>query len=864
MKKLILLAVAIVIGIGTLSANPVDLNTAKSLGQQFVMANFEQNHNTNLNLVYTVISDNGEPCVYVFSVGDAGFVLVSASDNVRPILGYSERDTFDASNPYHGMMYMLDTYKNSISYAIRENIAATPEIAEEWTSLRKTGKLNNKRAKKVGPLVQTIWNQDTPYNLYSPQVPAGVTGSGGRCYAGCVATAVGQLMKYWDHPITGTGSHSYHAIGYGPTYYDYGMQSADFGATTYQWDLMPLELKSNSPQEQKEAVATLLYHIGVAVEMKFDYDGSGSNAERVVAAMPAYFDYNNVSLKARSSYSLANWIQMLKDEFDLGRPVYYSGMKNANDGHAFVCDGYDQNDMMHFNWGWGGSNDNFFVVDAIDYSSSAQVISNFVPTSVYQNTIKAPTNVTATRTSDMAQEATISWKNPTKTMGNQTVTSLDQVVVTRDGLIIYTADNPTPGADMTFVDSNVPGYTAYEYGVYMVKNGVNGVAGKATETFGPTCNWTIQATTTSMTGWKSAYIVAYDGADHEVDRFTMTSNNATNYNMGLVPGKVSFAWVKGTTNVSLTFKIKDPSGNIVYEYSGTSNNVPVGTLYEGSFGCSGSAPTAALPEIFATSEDGEVVLTWEGEMPDNVYGLNVYRDGVLCGLAHGNMFVDQYGELGGHCYQVCYLSEGGESELSNEVCATAGFGCDAGSNLDYEIWTGNAGIKPTLTWDAPENAEGLTKYYIYRKTGEDGSYSRISTVNANKTSYKENKTLEDGVYYYYKVMAYYGDTECISSPFKAREGNDYFVVFQFNDFEGVSESTVEANLYPNPAKDSFTVEAEKIQSVVVYNTIGQEVYRQVCEGNSTVIELSHVNAGIYMVKIVTANGESVQKLSVVK
>lgn len=864
MKKLILFALAVLIGIGTLSANPVDFNTAKSLGQQFVMANFEQNNDVDLNLVYTVTSDEGEACVYVFNVGNTGFVLVSASDNVRPILGYSENGTFDASNPDNGAMYMLDTYKNSISYAIKENIAATPEIAREWESLRKTGRLNNKRAKKVGPLVQTQWNQDSPYNLYAPPVPAGVSGPGGRCYAGCVATAVGQLMKHWNHPITGIGSYSYHCIGYPPTNYDYGMQSADFGATTYQWDLMPLKLTNSSPQEQKEAVATLLYHIGVAVEMKYDYDGSGSNAERVRDAMKAYFDYNKISLKNRSNYTLANWIEMLKAEFDLGRPVYYSGMKNQNDGHAFVCDGYDQNDFMHFNWGWGGSNDDFFAVDAIDYSLSAQAITNFVPTSVYQSTLKAPTNVTAVRTSDLAQEATISWTNPNKTQGNQTVTSIDQIVITRDDLIIHTIDNPEPGVAMSYVDSDVPGYTAYEYGVYAVKDGVNGIAGKATETFGPTCNWTITATTTSMTGWKSAYIVAYDGAGREVDRFTMTSNNSTNYNMGLVPGKVSFAWIAGTTNVSLTYKIKDPEGNIVCEYSGTSNNAPVGILYEGSFGCSGSAPTETPPEIFATSEDGYVVLTWEGGEAKDVYGLNVYRDGVLCGLAHGNMFIDRYGEVGGHCYQVCYLSAGGESELSNEVCATSGFGCDAGSNLDYEVWTGNAGIKPKLIWDAPENTEGLTKYYVYRKAGEDGSYSRVSTVNSNKTYYKENATLEDGVFYYYKVMAYYGDTECISSPFKAVGGNDYFVMFQFNAFEGVNEATVDMNIYPNPAKDSFTVEAEQMQSVSVYNTIGQVVYRTACEGDKAVIELGGVGAGIYMVKVVTANGESVQKISVIR
>lgn len=849
MKKLLLFAVAAIIGIGTISAGPVSLNTAKSLGQKFVEANFEKTRGADLNLTYTVTSDRGDACVYVFNVGSTGFVIVSAADNVRPILGYSENGNFDSSNPYNGAMYMLETYKNSISYAIEKNVAVTPDIAAEWKSLENCGKLNNRRPLTVGPLIATRWNQNSPYNLYAP---AASGGPGGRCYAGCVATAMSQVMKYWNHPLQGTGSHSYYCPGY-------GQQSANFGATTYDWENMPRSL-SDASQVEIEAVATLMYHCGVSVNMNFDPDGSGAFSDDVPGAMSSYFGYGFCQKKSRSSFSLANWISMLKAELDLGRPMYYSGQSSSG-GHAFVADGYDENDFIHFNFGWSGSDDDYYAVDAIEYASNAAAIFNFVPSAVYQNTIQAPTNVTVTKPNDMAQEATITWTNPTKTVTNTNVSSLDQIVITREGKIIYSVDNPTPGASMSFVDENVPCYSTFEYRVFAVQNGVNGVAGVATESFGPTCGWTIIASATEMQGWKGGYLVAYDAAGREIDRLTMTSNNPMTYTMNMTLGRVFFAWKAGTADTNVTIKIKDSTGAVVFQHNGSTSEIPAGVLYGGNNGCGNEAPEPFTAEIFANIEGDNIVLTWD-ESAKDVYGVNVYCDGLLCALVHTNEFVDEAPALGGHCYQVCYLGEGGESEMSNEVCAAVGEGCESGSNL----WcsTNPSNNKPFLHWEKPENDEGLHAYYIYRKHGEFGEYERAKIVNANKQEWKETAALEDGEYMYYRVVPYYDEIDCYSAPIKARDFNQYYIKFHFNSIDDVNETTVGMNLYPNPAKDSFTVEAENMQSVTVYNTIGQVVHKQVCEGNSTVIELGNLGTGIYMVKVVTMEGESVQKVSVIK
>ena len=869
MRKLLSLVVAVVLGMGTLFANPVDVNTAKALGQKFVQARFELTKSADLQLHYTVTSDNGQPCAYVFNIGDEGFVIVAASDNVRPILGYSDQGSFDADNLNNGAMYMLYTYKNSISYAIEKNIKATPEIAGEWESLRNYGWLNNKKPSTVGPLLTTKWDQNNPYNLYAPACV--IQGSGGRCYAGCVATAMGQIMKYWNHPIQGEGSNTYDCYGYThpthpewPQHYFYGTLTANFGETTYQWDLMPNSL-NNATQEQIEAVALLLYHCGVAMNMTFDFDGSGTQSSDVPAAMEAYFDYDHCVQKQQIYYSLSNWIELLKAEFKQNRPVYYSGYDASVEppaGHAFVCDGYDENDLMHFNFGWSGSNNGFYAVNAIDYASGASAIFDYVPTYVYNNTLQAPTNVSATRTSDVAQEATIAWTNPIQTMSNETVSYINQIVVTRNDDIIYVVDNPVPGEDMSFIDTTVPCYSTFDYRVYAIKDGAIGASGKASESFGPTCPWTIVATTTNMTGWKGGSIVAYDATGHEIDRFTMTNSTPTTYTMNVNVGKVVFAWVSATDNVQITFKIKDTNGNVISEYSGTTNNLQAGVLCEVNNGCGNAAPTDAPSDLNAIVYGNDIILSWQGIAQPN-YGYNIYRDGVLFALTQLNGYVDQSPTLGGHCYTVCALTDGGESAMTNEACGSAGTDCDAAYYAWYYLQSNG---KPTITWYIPQNSDGLTAFFIYRKMNADGEYERIKIVAPDKTEYKETRTLENGNWYYYRVVAYYQDIDCYSAPAKSAYSNEYYVkVYYDNEHLGVDEDMTQAvEVYPNPAKDILTVKAENLSNVTVYNMMGQKIMTQDVDDEELTINTSDFESGIYIVRIVADGNEITKKVSVIK
>ncbi len=172
-----------------------------------------------------------------------------------------------------------------------------------------------------------------------------------------------QVMKYWNYPTNGTGSHSYNH----PTY---GTLSADFGNTTYDWDNMLNVYTSSATQQQKDAVATLMYHCGVAVEMYYGIEESSAYLFWLEDNLINFFGYNPTTIQHldRSNYSNTEWENILKAELDAGRPILYSGDNGSTDvenisSHEFICDGYDANDYFHINWGWGGDCDGFFLID---------------------------------------------------------------------------------------------------------------------------------------------------------------------------------------------------------------------------------------------------------------------------------------------------------------------------------------------------------------------------------------------------------------------------------------------------------------------------------------------------------------------
>jgi hypothetical protein len=350
----------------------IDENTAKQVGQSFLINSTNSpalKSTVSLKIAYRAGGKSGSTTslkastyYYVFNVDSKGFVIVAGDDDVTPILGYSDETNFDPAHIPENVAKWLEGYKSEVRRIIENHVKATSDITEAWNRLR-NGQGYSTRAteKSVTPLVLTKWNQAPYYNDLCPYDNT----SGELTVTGCVATAMAQIMKYWNYPVKGSGFHSYnHAR--------YGTLSANFGNDTYQWASMPNEINSAN-----SAVAGLMYDVGVSVDMNYGTGSEGGSSAFVISAQSpvvncseyafkSYFGYKT-SLQGveRQNYSTSDWLSLLKTEFDASRPVLYAGFGNGG-GHCFVADGYDNNNYIHFNWGWGGAYDGYFEVSSLN------------------------------------------------------------------------------------------------------------------------------------------------------------------------------------------------------------------------------------------------------------------------------------------------------------------------------------------------------------------------------------------------------------------------------------------------------------------------------------------------------------------
>lgn len=316
---------------------------------------------------------------YVYENADGnGWVMVAANDVVQPILAYSPTGKFNADKQPKNVARWLKGYNNQIKFAEENNIEATEEVKAKWKNLRKAPPVTAQGTVVVAPLIKTTWDQDDPYWNSCPKI------SGTNTLTGCVATAMAQVMNYWQWPETGEGSASVTVSG---TKY-----TANFSSTTYDWANMidhyttytsgtsTVYISSTPTTAQENAVATLMYHCGVAASMTYGTSASGAYTinwgdESEGCAENAfwkYFRYKKSEIKSYyrdgysgsvySSWTDANWIAMLKTELDAARPIMYAGA-DSEGGHSFVCDGYDDQNYFHFNWGWSGYCDGYYTVN---------------------------------------------------------------------------------------------------------------------------------------------------------------------------------------------------------------------------------------------------------------------------------------------------------------------------------------------------------------------------------------------------------------------------------------------------------------------------------------------------------------------
>jgi hypothetical protein len=309
----------------------------------------------------------GIPVFYAFNT-NPGFIIISGEDAFTPVIGYSFENKFQLEGAPSNYRGFIQNYIDQIQYIRDNNLEADQEISEAWEGLtvdKVTDLTEGRNGREVAPLLLSLWDQGSPYNLLCPADPAG---PGGHVWAGCVATAMAQVMYYWRYPETGTGSHCYYASGY-------GQQCADFGETHYNWEGM----RNGMDIENPYPIAELQYHCGVSVDMMYSPNGSGAYSYMVPERLAQYLGYDNAEYLEKDSYSLTDWMNILKGELDNGHPMYYSGFNESWEGHAFVCDGY-QGDNFHFNFGWSGSSNGYYSLYSVGgFYLSQAIVKNFVP-----------------------------------------------------------------------------------------------------------------------------------------------------------------------------------------------------------------------------------------------------------------------------------------------------------------------------------------------------------------------------------------------------------------------------------------------------------------------------------------------------
>lgn len=365
MKK-ILLFLIIIFYFTSIFATRIDTTLAYRVAQNFLI----EHQNSTKSISLKLINDNSKSSdlLYIFDINNSkGFIIVSANDKFLPVLAFSDESAFSNSDSKPDAYYeWLDNVENQMKYVLDNKIKTPKEVKNKWTYYSNKKFSPKKGIKSVSPLLTTTWDQGQYYNTLCPVCSSG--GSGGHVWAGCVAASMAQVMNYWNYPDYGSAEHSYN-------HSTYGLQYADFANTNYDWASMPNSVTSNNL-----AVATLMYHCGVAVNMNYAPSGSGAYMSNAANALKNYFDYSkDLKIISKYSYTSSQWDSLIMLQIDKGQPLSYSG-----GNHAFNVDGYKDSCFFHLNWGWGGSYNGYFYLSDLtpgssDFTSGQQAIINIRP-----------------------------------------------------------------------------------------------------------------------------------------------------------------------------------------------------------------------------------------------------------------------------------------------------------------------------------------------------------------------------------------------------------------------------------------------------------------------------------------------------
>ncbi|MCB2219857.1 MAG: C10 family peptidase [Bacteroidetes bacterium] len=824
MKKLLLLSLLVFSTFLTVHAEIVNPSVAEKAAKNHYLT-YNEAVNTgliNLNLIYTETA-NEQPVYYVFNVeNNKGFIIVSAEDNVYPILGYAFEGTYQTQTDFdpENFNYWMNNYADQIVYTRNHFLKADELINQTWSELLQANP-TVKSIENVDPLLTTTWDQGTYYNQLCPTDPGG---PGGHVWAGCVATAMGQVMKYHNYPDQGSGSHSYNCPGY-------GNQSANFGATTYNWSGMPNQINSSNTN-----VATLLYHLGISVDMQYSPSGSGAFSSDARDALVEYFNYSdNAQLLPKNAFPIETFVYKLKNELNLNRPVYYSGSGSAG-GHAFVCDGYQGDDYFHFNWGWSGYANGYFYLNNLNPGGTQFNQGQSAMFYVYPegtSVLAGPENFTAEVN---GTDVNLLWDAPSgKDLLGYNIYRNNEIID-----FVSTTDYMDEGLEQG----------SYAYYVCVVYDEGESFPSESASIF------VGGGTTMVFEEVFDSYTAGGQLACQNGDDWTTWSNAPCGAEDAYISSEVSYSgansvMVSGTNDVvkvienytsglyKISFYINVPSGflgyfNTLQLFSGTNSSWGMQVFFNedgtGSIdgGGEGAASFNYTPDTWMYNE---VIIDLNGDWAEyKLDGVSVHGWQWSIG-AFGQNSLNQLGGVNfyawagkGKASPTYYIDDFMIEEFGPLMLLPP---TNFAVNVSFE--------NIQLTWDAPASSDvlGYNIYYSF----DGGNFELLD--NTTETSFV-TEIPGPGLHTYY-LTAVYDNGE--SQPSNTQEvlisGMETFMA-------------EEINIYPNPAGDYLIINTpENTSAIIILSYTGKIIISETAPGTgkSTRMDISGLNAGVYLLVI---------------
>lgn len=826
-------------------AGPVDADAAIEIARDFYMSkivsgsvmrapvamDFQIAFDSNDGDGVAKVKSLAAPTYYVVTPGkDLGYVVVAGDDEVTPVLGYTFEGNVNSENMPDGMKYWLECYDREIAY-IRENTDPTlPNLVEQVTDVEYT--------QSYEPLLGAIkWNQDDPFNLKCPLQ------DGVRTYVGCLATAMGQIMRYHKWPETGKGSVSYITDG--------GLSvSADMEGFKYDWDNMLPAYTASATQVQKDAVADLLFHVGAASKMDYTTVASGATTADLTTALMNNFSYSkNLKVITRNATSYQDWVAAIQGELAARRPVYYTGI-GSDGGHAFVLDGYDGQGMYHFNWGWSGVSDGYFTLSVLNPISQG-IGGNTSGFNFMQEILVGLMPPTADEPEVISPNLCIVYKNTTDTReglsSSVTEASASDLVSFYAGVLNNGIDN-FEGNVILLLYNDTKQYTLYGANVQIAKGTYVGVSfpvmfgKKIADGKYQAClaYYDMSTEDGELVKMGSFYAQAPSRLNVNVDgdRITITSPGKTDFTTSdlVVPEKaykgrqakfsVKFKNNGNSYDSALGVVLVDKNDETKYQYKGLFKNVYIGSGDELEIEVSGRINvnpgeyyvyplydknvTYETPSYAPVPGAEPATLVVEDEPADEVLSAEALSDGSrVIKTESGN---------------------GGLSEFTVRIKNEGGY--YAGN-----IKVGIVGISSRIA------------AYGYAVIGEGET---VDVKVAGELSLAPGK---------YEAVVDYEIAGISNNRYERMPGSYELEVTEYQS-SSIDDAGVAAfKLYPSPVVESLNVEAESdVEKIEVYRIDGTLVYAKTVGAQVGTVDMSNVESGVYVIRIFTADDVYTQRI----